>query len=85
MSAGDQEPPRKRPGITWPIAIAAVIGLAFGLYNLWKDLFAADPMDPESYLIFSFVLDGVIVIACGTAIFLLLKARSQGNSDHEAR
>ncbi len=80
MSAGDQEPPRKRPGITWPIAIAALIGLAFGLLNLWRDLFAADPMDPESYLIFSFVLDGVIVIACGTAIFLLLKARSRGKS-----
>jgi hypothetical protein len=71
---------KKNPGIAWPIAIAALIGLGFGLQNLWKDLFAPDPKASESYLSFSYVLDGITVIACGVAIFLLLKAAWHGKS-----
>jgi hypothetical protein len=78
MSPGDQGPPRKKPGISWPIAIAALIGLGFGLDNLWKDLFSPDPKVSESYLSFSYVLDGIAVLGCGGAIFLLLKAAREG-------
>jgi hypothetical protein len=74
MTFGHDRPPREKPGITWPIAIAALIGLGFGLHNLWKDFFAPDPRASEGYLSFSLVLDGITVIACGGAIFLLLKA-----------
>jgi hypothetical protein len=78
MTFGHDLPPRTKPGITWLIAVAALIGLGFGLHNLWKDLFTPDLEVSESYLIFSYVLDGITVIACGAAIFLLLKARRQG-------
>jgi hypothetical protein len=80
MSFGNQGPSRKRPGITWPIVIVALIGLGFGLQSLWKDLFFPDPEFSEGYLIFSCLLDGLTVLACGAAIFLLLKAARQGKS-----
>jgi hypothetical protein len=71
---------KKNPVIAWPIAIAALIGLGFGLQNLWRDLFAPDPKASESYSSFSYVLDGITIIACGFAIFLLLKAARHGKS-----
>jgi len=80
MTFGHDRPPKKNPGIAWPITIAALIGLGFGLQNLWKDVFAPDPKASESYLSFSYVLDGITVIACGVAIFLLLKAARHGRS-----
>jgi hypothetical protein len=78
MTFGHDRPPRKVPGIAWSVAIAALIGLGFGLQNLWKDLFFPDPKASESYLSFSYVLDGITVIACGGALFLLLKAARHG-------
>jgi hypothetical protein len=80
MTFGHDRPPKKNPGIAWLIAIAALIGLGFGLQNLWKDLFVSDPKASESYLSFSYFLDGITVIGCGFAIFLLLKAARHGKS-----
>jgi hypothetical protein len=77
MSPGDREPPGKRHGMTWLTAIAALIGLGIGLHNLWKDLFYPDPEFSDSYLILSYLLDAVTVLACGGAIFFLFKARSR--------
>jgi hypothetical protein len=78
MSPGDHGPPSKWHGLTWLTAIAALIGLGVGLHNLWKDLFYPDPEFSDSYLIFSYLLDTVTVLACSAAIFLLLKARGRG-------
>jgi hypothetical protein len=78
MNPGDHGPPSKRHGLTWLIAIAALIGLGIGLHNLWKDLFNPDPEFSDSYRLFSYLLDTVTVLACGGAIFLLFKARSRG-------
>jgi hypothetical protein len=78
MSPGDHEPPGKRHAMTLLTAIAALIGLGIGLHNLWKDLFYPDPEFSDSYLVFSYILDTVTVLACGGAIFFLLKARSRG-------
>jgi len=80
MTFGHDQPRKKEAWYAWPIVIAALIGLGFGLQNIWKDLFAADPRASESYLSFSYVLDGITVIACGGAIFLLLKASRHGKS-----
>jgi hypothetical protein len=80
MTFGHDRPPKKNLGIAWLIAIAALMGLGFGLQNLWRDLFAPDPRASESYLSFSYVLDGITVITCGLAIFLLFKAAGDGRS-----
>jgi hypothetical protein len=78
MNPGDKGSPSKNHGMTWLTAIAALIGLGIGLHNLWKDLFNPDPEFSDSYLLFSYLLDTITVLACGGAIFLLLKARSRG-------
>jgi hypothetical protein len=79
MSSGG--PPRKKPGITWPLAIVAVIGLGLGLQSLWRHLFSPDPEFSQGYLIFSYLLDGVTIAACGAALILfLLKLAGQGKS-----
>jgi hypothetical protein len=80
MTFGHDRPPKRNPGIAWPIGIAALIGLGFGLKNLWKDYVAPDPKASDSYLSFSYILDGITVIACGFAIYLLLKAAGHGKS-----
>ncbi|HET9374434.1 MAG TPA: hypothetical protein VFO40_05645 [Chthoniobacterales bacterium] len=78
MNPGDHQPSGKRHGMTWLTAIAALIGLGIGLHNLWRDLFNPDPEFSDSYLLLSYLLDIVTVLACGGAIFFLLKARSRG-------
>jgi hypothetical protein len=80
MTFAHDRPPKKNLGIAWPIAIAALMGLGFGLQNLWRDLFAPDPRASDSYLSISYVLDGVTVMTCGLAIFLLVKAAGHGKS-----
>jgi succinate dehydrogenase hydrophobic anchor subunit len=78
VNPGDHTPPSKRHSLIWLTAIAALIGLAIGLHNLWKDFFYPDPEFPDNYLILSYLLDTVTVLACGTAIFFLFKARNSG-------
>jgi succinate dehydrogenase hydrophobic anchor subunit len=60
--------------MTWLTAIAALIGLGIGLHNLWKDLFYPDSEFSNSYLILSYLLDTVTILACGAAIFFLFEA-----------
>jgi hypothetical protein len=72
------DPPPKNFGLASPIAIGALIGLGFGLQNLWKDLFAPDPMASESYLSFSYALDAFTVIASGGAIRSSVSLKSSG-------
>ncbi|HEX3444847.1 MAG TPA: hypothetical protein VHS80_09020 [Chthoniobacterales bacterium] len=62
--------------MTWLTAIAALIGLGIGLHNLRKDLFYPDSEFSDSYLVLSYLLDAVTVLACGGAIFFLFKASS---------
>ena len=64
--------------MTWLTAVAALIGLGIGLHNLWRDLFNPDPAFSDGYLLLSYLLDAVTVLACGAAIFFLFKARSRG-------
>jgi hypothetical protein len=81
MSSAHQRPPRKKPGITWPVAIVALVGLGFGLQSLWKHLFHPNPELPQGYLIFSYFLDGITIVACSAALILfLVKLASQGKS-----
>jgi succinate dehydrogenase hydrophobic anchor subunit len=63
--------------MTWLTAIAALIGLGIGLHNLWRDIFYPDPEFSDNYLILSYVLDTVTVLACGAAIFFLFRATSR--------
>ena len=64
--------------MTWLIAIAALIGLGIGLHNLWRDFSNPDPEFSDGYLLLSYLLDVVTVLACGAAILFLFKARSRG-------
>jgi len=78
MSSGDQAPPKKRAGTPWPTAIVALVGFGWGLQALWKNLFFPDPEFSQGYLIFSYILDGVAILACGaTLILFVIKLASQ--------
>ena len=78
MSSADQEPLKKKIGTLWPMAIVALVGFGWGLQGLWNNLFFPDPEFSQGYLIFSYILDGVAILACGaTLILFVIKLASQ--------
>ena len=87
MSSSDPTPPRKKKGLlSWQFALLAVCGTVFGLYNLSKHLFSPDPEFTPGYLIFSVVLDLVVVLACGiTVTFFIIQRATSGNSGTDKR
>jgi hypothetical protein len=72
MSSGDQQPSKKKAGTTWPVAIVALVGFGWGLQGLWKNLFFPDPEFSQGYLIFSYALNGLAILACGTTLILFV-------------
>jgi hypothetical protein len=66
--------------------LIAVCGIAFGLYSLGKHLLSPDPEFTQGYLIFSVILDVVIIVACSITIVLFMMQRtSPGGSGRGKR
>jgi hypothetical protein len=78
MSSSDPKLPDQKKGVlSWQFALIAACGFAFGLYSLGKHVFSPDPEFPQSYLIFSVVLDFVIIVASGITITLFVLQRGR--------
>ena len=73
---------KKKGIIRWQIALIAACGIAFGLCSLGQHLFSPDPEFTQGYLIFSVLLDFIIIVACGVTISLFVIQRAaSGSSD----
>jgi hypothetical protein len=83
MNSSDPKlPQKKRASYGWPFALIAACGIAFGLYSLGQHLFSPDPEFTQGYLIFSVVLDLIIIVACGVTItFFVIQRAASGSSD----
>jgi H+/Cl- antiporter ClcA len=86
MSSSDPKLPQKKGSLGWQFMLLAVCGIAFGLYSLGKHLLSPDPEFTQGYLIFSVVLDVVIIVACSITIILFVMQRiSPGGSGQGKR
>jgi hypothetical protein len=86
MSSSDPKLPQKKGVLRWQFALVAACGIAFGLYSLGQHLFFPDPEFTQGHLIFSVVLDFIIIVACGVTItlFVIQRAASERSDPGES-
>jgi H+/Cl- antiporter ClcA len=85
MGPSDSKLPQKKSTFRWQFVLIAVCGIAFGLYSLGKHLLSPDPEFTQGYLIFSVVLDAVIIVACAITIILFVIQKTSWNDSGQSK